>query len=112
MNFNPVVLVICSTTLHISQRLSTDRRVRQENSAEKFTWRGGVGFLFYGDHSFKFQPSETNPGKTTFVNEEVYHGPLVWLIQKTSSMLDSHTGENYMVLNTDFKNRVESVDES
>lgn len=45
------------------------------------------------------------------MNEEVYFGPLVWMVQKASSMLDSHTGEKYMILNRDFKNRVESVKE-
>jgi len=45
------------------------------------------------------------------VNEEVYFGPLVWVIQKVSSTLDKHNGENYMVLNRDFKARVESLKE-
>ncbi|CZT16474.1 uncharacterized protein RCC_02317 [Ramularia collo-cygni] len=83
-----------------------------ENTPEQFSWRGGITGLFHGDHFFKFLPSKENPGGTTLVNEEVYFGPLVWVIQKVSSTLDNHTGENYMILNKDFKARVESLKES
>ena len=52
----------------------------QENSPHYFQWRGGLGSLATGTHSFCFLPSQVNPAGTTLVQKEEFGGLLGALI--------------------------------
>jgi hypothetical protein len=54
--------------------------VPQNNDPTVFTWRGSIPLLFGGDHSFSFEASKTNPGGTTFTQEEQFFGALGFLM--------------------------------
>ncbi|KAF2679468.1 hypothetical protein K458DRAFT_435087 [Lentithecium fluviatile CBS 122367] len=52
-----------------------------ESSPTLFRWAGaGLGGTFNGEHIFRFEASDTTPGRTTFVQEEVFDGAMAWLI--------------------------------
>lgn len=45
---------------------------KYQNTAEEFTWRGDLLYVFSGVHTFRFEPSKTTPGHTRFVNCEEF----------------------------------------
>ncbi|CZR50743.1 uncharacterized protein PAC_00617 [Phialocephala subalpina] len=74
-----------------------------ENSPSEFKWRGDTLYVMSGEHSFRFEPSKTTPGGTTFYNsEEPFR--LSILVMK---LLPATTMFNQFC--KDFKARVESV---
>lgn len=75
----------------------------QDNSPQKFGWKGGLRGVLTGAHCFRFAPSETNPGGTIFYNEEEFHGFLGDISKKTSE------GPAFQVFNKNLKSRVESI---
>ncbi len=42
----------------------------QANTPAEFRWRGDLLFLLSGEHTFRFEPSQINPGKTLLINNE------------------------------------------
>ena len=67
---NIQVAVIVSS--HPQQTLGlqlTDRK--QETSLGTLKWRGGLFYLFTGEHNFGFEPSNITPGGTAFVKSEM-----------------------------------------
>jgi hypothetical protein len=71
-----------------------------------FCWRGSIPYIFSGDHSFHFNPSQITPGHTTFVHAEDFSGMLSFLVGPTWSMGKS-TRVNYEKFNAELKARVE-----
>ncbi|KAI1524636.1 hypothetical protein PtrSN002B_011866 [Pyrenophora tritici-repentis] len=51
-----------------------------ENTPACFAWRGSIPLLFTGAHYFRFERSQTLPGGTHFVQEEVFSGALWFLM--------------------------------
>ncbi|KAM0805807.1 hypothetical protein BDR22DRAFT_829375 [Usnea florida] len=52
-----------------------------ESSANVFSWTGPPFYhLFRGVHTFRFSPSVSTPGSTTFVQEESFTGVLAWVM--------------------------------
>ncbi|KAH7305797.1 hypothetical protein B0I35DRAFT_399728 [Stachybotrys elegans] len=51
-----------------------------ENSPDVFGWKGSLGPLFSGQHYFQFNPSQQNPGGTTFVQKEDFGGILTTML--------------------------------
>lgn len=67
-----------------------------------FGWSGGLPFgILKAEHTFRFEPSDTTPGSTTFFNEENFHGAIGGMMKSA--------GGGFEKFNTDFKARVESV---
>lgn len=52
----------------------------QTNTPQTFTWAGSIPLIFGGEHSFRFAPSHTTPGGTTFTQEESFSGALGFLM--------------------------------
>jgi hypothetical protein len=73
-------------------------------------WRGRVPYVFTGDHSFRFQASESTAGGTTFVNEEEFSGVLSGLMGGWA--LGGSMRTAFEALNGDLKKRVEGGDGS
>ncbi|KXT15087.1 hypothetical protein AC579_6448 [Pseudocercospora musae] len=76
-----------------------------ENSPQRFAWTGSLPYIFTGIHSYQFQPSQANPGNTTFVQAENFTGllsPLMW------TSMGSSTKAGFEKLNADLKARAES----
>jgi hypothetical protein len=66
----------------------------QNNDPTVFTWRGNIPLLFGGDHSFRFEASETVSGGTTFTQEERFYGVLGFLM-----------GENFIAKRAGFREK-------
>ncbi|KAK4497816.1 hypothetical protein PRZ48_010470 [Zasmidium cellare] len=81
-----------------------------ENNPSVFQWRGSLWGLLNGDHSFKFQPSETTPGGTTFVNEEKWHGPVLSLLRPIWAP-SAEAPKGFVSFNEELKKRAESLSE-
>lgn len=82
-----------------------------ENSPGEFRWRGrmwGIPGLFSGEHSFRFEPSRTTPGATTFVQAEEFSGILSFLIADGTKFAKT-TKAGFEGFNADLKARVESL---
>ena len=102
-SFSPIVLVCLRVLRHCHAALTL---YFQENSPHEFKWRGSLLGIFVGDHSFRFEPSKTTPGSTTFVHSEEFHGALVTLLKifpQGTKQKDGFDG-----FNRDLKRRVES----
>lgn len=80
----------------------------QVNSPRLFKWAGGYPWLFYGVHSFSFEPSKTTPGGTTFTNSEEFTGPFGFTMMK--SFFGQKTETNFEKVCQDLKKRVESLE--
>ncbi|KAF2100883.1 hypothetical protein NA57DRAFT_54956 [Rhizodiscina lignyota] len=50
------------------------------NSPTEFRWIGSVPLIFSGEHTFRFTPSTTTPGGTTFYQEEKFTGALSFMM--------------------------------
>ncbi|KAH8805264.1 hypothetical protein F5884DRAFT_678085 [Xylogone sp. PMI_703] len=53
-----------------------------ENSQEAFGWQAGTQHVLQAKHYFRFQPSTTNPGGTTFVHQEMFSGALAFILRE------------------------------
>lgn len=74
----------------------------QENSERQFMWRGSIPYLLNGDHFFRFEPSKTTPGGTTFVEfSGVIAAPFAWF------GMGSKTGVGFAGFNEDLKKEAE-----
>lgn len=62
--------------------------------------------LFTGEHVFRFEPSETTPGGTTFVQEENFTGILSFMYASWSPMAKD-TKKGFAGFNVDLKARCE-----
>ncbi|KAJ5131816.1 hypothetical protein N7448_005974 [Penicillium atrosanguineum] len=52
-----------------------------ENSPDCFSWGGSLPLnSFNGNHSFRFEPSATTPGGTTFTQQEEFTGYLSFIV--------------------------------
>ncbi|KAF8863306.1 hypothetical protein BDZ45DRAFT_738283 [Acephala macrosclerotiorum] len=73
------------------------------NPPSEFKWWGDTLYVMSGKHSFRFEPSKTNTGGTTFYNsEEPFHlNILVMKLLPATAMFNQFC--------KDFKARVESV---
>lgn len=69
----------------------------------------GISGLFTGEHSFRFEPSKTNPGETTFVQAENFSGILSFLIKEGTGFART-TREGFEGFNGDLKRRVEGLE--
>ncbi|KAL9052202.1 MAG: hypothetical protein Q9162_005527 [Coniocarpon cinnabarinum] len=78
------------------------------NTEEEFKWQGSVPLLFTGEHSWRFQSSETTPGQTLVVQQEVFTGLLSFLLGENWSM-GKNTKKNFEAFNRDLKARAESL---
>jgi len=62
---------------------------------------------FNGEHRFKFEPSKTTPGHTTFIHEENFTGAMTWMMNggMASKMvgLEKSTREGFEKFNADLK---------
>ncbi|KAG7562738.1 hypothetical protein FFLO_01799 [Filobasidium floriforme] len=85
---------------------ATFKPVVLTNTPSVFCWRGSIPYIFSGDHSFQFNPSQSTPGHTTFVHGEDFSGMLSFLVGPTWSMGKS-TRDNYEKYNVELKARVE-----
>ncbi|KAE8441471.1 hypothetical protein EG329_004927 [Mollisiaceae sp. DMI_Dod_QoI] len=78
-----------------------------ENTPQAFGWRGAVPGLFKGDHYFRFQPSKSSPGNTTFVHEENFTGALSFLAGENFAAkwigAPDNMRKNFTVFNEDLK---------
>jgi hypothetical protein len=76
-----------------------------ENSPSAFRWRGPWPYtylnLLCGWHTFRFEPSKTNPGHTLFVHEETFTGPLAWVMGLETP--NRKTMVKFYKYNTDFR---------
>ncbi|EMC98010.1 hypothetical protein BAUCODRAFT_22864 [Baudoinia panamericana UAMH 10762] len=77
-----------------------------ENSERQFMWRGSVWGLLYGDHYFRWEPSQTTPNATTFTHGEDFSGPLAFLIGWSGMGAKAATG--FKKFNEDLKRHAES----
>ncbi|PVH99097.1 hypothetical protein DM02DRAFT_615289 [Periconia macrospinosa] len=68
-------------TLDVTIQIGSLNPTILENTPTVFQW-GGTGLMgtFNGAHAFRFKPSTTTPGGTTFVHEEEFTGAMTWLI--------------------------------
>jgi hypothetical protein len=55
-------------------------RNMQENTPEVFSWEGRITGIGGGVHQFRFAPSQTTPGGTTFTQGEDFRGPAIALV--------------------------------
>jgi hypothetical protein len=78
----------------------------QENSSKAFQWRGSFYGLLIGTHTFRFEPSTTTPGATTFVQDEEFTGVLSILFFGGSAMRKK-TQNQFDTFNSDLKAWVE-----
>jgi hypothetical protein len=76
----------------------------QENTPQKFEWKGGWRGILTASHTFQFEPSKENPGGTIFINNEEFHGLIGDLSKSTSE-----GGGGFASFNNNFKARVESL---
>ena len=84
------------------------RSLLQESLPNTFKWRGvGLCGLFIGEHSFRFEPSKTTPGSTTFVHGEVFSGALSFLMTPALG-LSKKTEAGFQGFKRDLKARMES----
>ena len=98
--------VLCLDALSV---LMLTSRV-QENTEREFKWRGSLPYIFSGDHSFRFEPSEKTPGSTTFKNSEEFFGLAVFLLKPfVTQRMMAQGEENFNHFNRDLKKRVESL---
>jgi hypothetical protein len=67
---------------------------------------GSLPYIFTGEHYFRFAPSETTPGATTFKQGENFTGALSFLM---SFSYGKNTGANFGKFNEDLKKRVEGL---
>ena len=63
-------------------------------------------YIFTGDHAFRWEPSKTSPGGTTFVNEENFSGLMSFLMMP---MFGYGPTKNFEAFNEDLKKKVESM---
>jgi hypothetical protein len=80
-----------------------------ENNEHVFCWRGrlfGIPGVFVGEHAFRFEPSKTTSGGTTFIQEENFSGVLKFMISEGSKM-EKETRTNFEGFNEDLKARCE-----
>ncbi|KAJ4859896.1 polyketide cyclase / dehydrase and lipid transport domain-containing protein [Trichoderma breve] len=77
-----------------------------ENSPKSFQWEGSLFGLGKGVHQFHFEPSETNPGGTTFTQGEDFRGLLITLSSPwwSGRKFDMDPWDKF---NADLKNEVE-----
>ncbi|TEY86635.1 hypothetical protein BOTCAL_0005g00570 [Botryotinia calthae] len=78
-----------------------------ENSPNKFAWQGPPVMTVSGLHSFLIEPSNSNPGSTTFTQMEEYSGGVSFLMQ--SWLLGIPIKGQFEKYNTDSKNRCENL---
>jgi hypothetical protein len=64
--------------------------------------------LFNGTHQFYFNPSQTNPGNTTFVQKEDFTGPLAFVMREGWSPYEA-TRKVFEAFNKDIKEEVEKT---
>ena len=79
----------------------------QENTEREFRWRGSLWPLFVGEHSFKFEPSKTTPGSTTFIDSEEFTGGLPWVMSPLYK--GPQPSKQFDKFNEQLKQRVESL---
>ncbi|EPS35502.1 hypothetical protein H072_11072 [Dactylellina haptotyla CBS 200.50] len=84
-----------------------------ENSPKCFSWMGnGLLGTFNGEHRFRFEPSTTTPGGTTFIHEEIFTGALSLLMGENlaarAAGLKKTTKEGFEGFNVDLKKWCES----
>ncbi|OCK74698.1 hypothetical protein K432DRAFT_260734, partial [Lepidopterella palustris CBS 459.81] len=78
-----------------------------ENSLSTFSNRASLPYIFTGEHSFSYLPSESSPGHTTLVQREVFSGALSFVmgegfLARQMGMTET-TNKNWLEYNTDFK---------
>jgi hypothetical protein len=66
--------------LHNVLSVGTFDPVFLESSEHCFRWVGSLPYIFTGEHIFRFEPSKTTPGGTTFSQEESFTGALGFLM--------------------------------
>ena len=80
-----------------------------ESSPTELSWKGPPWHgLIAGFHIFRFEPSQTTPGWTTFTQAEEFTGLLAFLL-RPSMPLGKSTKADYEKFNQDIKARVESL---
>ncbi|KAK3716795.1 hypothetical protein LTR37_006145 [Vermiconidia calcicola] len=77
-----------------------------ENTERQFMWRGTIPALLCGDHYFRFEPSKTTPGGTTFTQGEDFSGVLSFLMGMS---MGQKSEQGFGGFNEDLKKRVESL---
>ena len=80
--------------------------VHQENSGHEFKWVGKGMLVFKGEHSFRFEPSKTTPGSTTFIQSEEFF-LLMALMMSSTFGWDKGTKAGFEGFNKDLKARCE-----
>ncbi|PNS20526.1 hypothetical protein CAC42_5976 [Sphaceloma murrayae] len=79
-----------------------------ENTPEQLMWRGSLPLVFTGDHFFRFEPSETKPGGTRFVQGEEFSGLLSFMMGNVGGYgFGPKTKGGFEKLNADLKKRCE-----
>ncbi|KAI5863934.1 hypothetical protein GGS23DRAFT_522023 [Durotheca rogersii] len=68
-------------SLRVSMHGMVFHPIVMDNCTEYFVWEGSLFGLF----SVRFTPSEENPGGTTFIQTEVFRGPLTAMVPEGSS---------------------------
>ncbi|RLV96193.1 hypothetical protein JA1_000266 [Spathaspora sp. JA1] len=76
------------------------------NNSSELKWKGG-NFIFWGIHSFNFEPIDGG-SRTKFVHGEVFGGLLLWLVSWMGILRDTELSFND--LNAALKEQVESLD--
>ncbi|KAI1116745.1 hypothetical protein F5Y14DRAFT_54180 [Nemania sp. NC0429] len=77
----------------------------------EFKWRNKWPGLLLAEHSFRFEPSQTTPGHTTFVNSEEFSGALTYLTYLTGSKHQGESSPGFEMFNKSLKARAESLPE-
>ncbi|ATZ56928.1 hypothetical protein BCIN_14g01350 [Botrytis cinerea B05.10] len=78
-----------------------------ENSPNKFAWQGPPVMTVSGLHSFLIEPSNSNPGGTTFTQVEEYSGGISFLMRPW--LLGKPIKGQFEKYNTDLKKRCENL---
>ena len=78
----------------------------QENNEHEFTWGNHGYYLFGGHHFFRFEPSKTTPGGTTFTQGEDFTG--LFSFAAGLPGMEAKARPGLEAFNNDLKRRAES----
>ncbi|KAH8926947.1 hypothetical protein BT69DRAFT_898659 [Atractiella rhizophila] len=84
-------------------------QVVEENSPTQFKTRGVWHGVLTGIHGYRFEPSSTNPGGTTFTQWEEFEGLLSFVM--APSLGGKTTLKHFEGFNADLKRHVEGMQE-
>lgn len=81
--FQSQITVLVSWPLHVSLLHPKNSMITsmQENTPRTFRWKADFLFVLSGEHSFIFEPSSKNPGRTTLINTETFRRANIVLMQ-------------------------------